>query len=351
MNEITGSNARPIEVITQEIRFYKLQAGTSIIEIGKRLLEAKQCLPHGKWGEWLQSEAEFSERTAQNFMRIAREYQNPQMLADMGNSASKALLLLSLPPEEREGFVSEAHEVNGESKTAAEMTTKEMEGLLKELEAERAEKEKLMGQLELFEDEAQKKLDDKLDAVLAVHEETLGNAYACRDEAERAREKAEERAAALEGELERLRKKAEQGPDESELGKLRAEAEEVAAEKMQKKLDKAKKDLEKARAEAKEAQDAIEAHEAAQKEAEEAAQRTREEMEKLEAETERKLKVAGSSGITRFKVYFESVQNEVEQMLACITEAEESGEPEEAAKLRNALAALCRNILEEVGAA
>ena len=174
MNEITGSNARPIEVITQEIRFYKLQAGTSIIEIGRRLLEAKQmvqgyaflpqfflrpcrsyeqavllpciffqpvhslyklqagtsiieigrrlleakqCLPHGKWGEWLQSEAEFSERTAQNFMRIAREYQNPQTLADMGNSASKALLLLSLPPEEREDFVAEAHEIGGESKT------------------------------------------------------------------------------------------------------------------------------------------------------------------------------------------------------------------------------------------
>ncbi len=351
MNEITGSNARPIEVITQEIRFYKLQAGTSIIEIGRRLLEAKQCLPHGKWGEWLQSEAEFSERTAQNFMRIAREYQNPQTLADMGNSASKALLLLSLPPEEREDFVAEAHEIGGESKTAAEMTTKEMEELLKQLEAERAEKEKLQGQLDLFEDEAQKKMDDKLDAALAAHEDEMDAAYARRDEAEQARKTAEERAEKLENELEELRKKAEQpqAPDESELEKLRAEAEKAAAEAMQKKLDKAKKDLEKAKAEAREAQEAVEAHEAAQREAEETAQRTREEMKKLEEETKKKLKAAGSSGITRFKVYFEGVQREVNQMLVCIADVEEIEGADEAAKLRKALAALCRSVLEGIG--
>lgn len=112
MNEIT----RPIEVITQEINFYKSQAGNAIIEIGKRLHEAKLTLPHGAWGAWLQNEVEFSERTAQNFMRIAKEYRNPQLIADMGNSATKALLLLSLPAEEREEFVGEAHEIDGEEK-------------------------------------------------------------------------------------------------------------------------------------------------------------------------------------------------------------------------------------------
>lgn len=75
-----------------------------------------------------------------------------------------------------------------------------------------------------------------------------------------------------------------------------------------------------------------------------------EEMKKLKEETEKKLKAAGSSGITRFKVYFEGVQDEVNRMLACIADVEESEGADEAAKLRNALAALCRNVLEGIGA-
>ena len=85
MNEIT----RPIEVITQEINFYKLQAGNAIIEIGKRLHEAKLTLPHGAWGAWLQNEVEFSERTAQNFMRIAKEYRNPASAEGAGSGTCR----------------------------------------------------------------------------------------------------------------------------------------------------------------------------------------------------------------------------------------------------------------------
>lgn len=344
-NEMT----RPIEVITQEINFYKFQAGSAIIEIGKRLCEAKQCLPHGAWGEWLQNEVEFSERTAQNFMKIAREYQNPQLIADMGNSATKALLLLSLPMEEREEFVGEAHEIDGEVKTVAEMTTKEMEQLLKELEAERAEKEKLQVQLDLFQTEK----DNAVDADYKEAEDRLEALVLQKEAAEKARKEAEEKISAMETELDELRMQADQTvlPDESELEKIRKEAEIAAKEKaeaaMQKKLDKAKKDAEKAKKEAAEAQAAIEVHEAAQKEAEEAMLQARAELAQVKADTEKKLKVAGSSGITRFKVYFDGVQQQINQMIDCILKVEET-EEEEAAKLRTALKSLCQSVQESL---
>ena len=310
MNEIT----RPIEVITQEINFYKLQAGNAIIEIGKRLHEAKLTLPHGAWGTWLQNEVEFSERTAQNFMRIAKEYRNPQLIADMGNSATKALLLLSLPAEEREEFVGEAHEIDGEEKTVAAMTTKEMERLLKELEAERTEKEKLQSQLDLFQTEK----DNAVDAAYQETEDKLEALVNQKEAAEQAKREAESTA------------------------KQRAE------EAMQKKLDKAKKDAEKARKEAAEAQAAIEAHESAQKEAEEAMLKAKEELAQVKADTEKKLKAAGSSGIVIFKVHFEAVQGEINHMLTCIGNVEESEGKEEADKLRKALKSLCQSVQDNL---
>ena len=97
--------ARPIETITAEILVYKNQAGAALLEIGRRLMEAKAQLGHGEWLTWLTEAVEFSEATAQRFMRIAREYPNPSTLTDLG--ASKALALLAIPAEDREAFAEE----------------------------------------------------------------------------------------------------------------------------------------------------------------------------------------------------------------------------------------------------
>ena len=69
--------ARDIEVITEEILSLKQTAGSAILEIGQRLIEAKQMLPHGEWLHWLEERVEFSERSANRFMRLAREWSNP----------------------------------------------------------------------------------------------------------------------------------------------------------------------------------------------------------------------------------------------------------------------------------
>lgn len=347
MNEMT----RPIEVITQEIQVYKVQAGFALIEIGKCLLEAKQCLPHGAWGEWLKNEVDFSERTAQNFMKIAKEYKNPQLISDIGNSLSKALALTDLSEEEREEFVGEAHEINGEEKTVAEMTTKELKEVLKELEAERKEKEKLKKQLDLFEDEAQKKQDEAVDAAYSHGEEQIKRLSELKEQAEAAAREAEKKVAELQGEVSELQMQKEHITllDATELEKIRMEAEAEAKKKaeaaLQKKLDKAKKEAEKAKKEAKEAQAAIEAHEEAQKEAEKTALALKERLKLVQEEADKKVRLAGNQEMAVFKVHFENVQMEFNEMMTCIDNLQEK-EPEEAGKMRTAMKSLCQNIMQ-----
>ena len=87
---------RDIETITAEILTLKQNAGDAIIGIGQRLIEAKEMLPHGAWLPWLEEQVEFSERTARNFMCLAREWTNRQAHSALG--AAKALKMLALTP-------------------------------------------------------------------------------------------------------------------------------------------------------------------------------------------------------------------------------------------------------------
>ena len=136
---------RDIDVITEEINFYKQQAGMAILEIGKRLVEAKAQLSHGEWLPWLEKKVEFSERSAQQYIRLWKEYGKSATVADLG--VRKALVLLALPDTERDSFAGEKHEVNGEEKTAAEMTVKELEKAVAERNTARQEAEQAKADL------------------------------------------------------------------------------------------------------------------------------------------------------------------------------------------------------------
>lgn len=67
------AEGRTIEVITDEILDAKRTGGEAILTIGRCLIEAKDMLPHGEWKNWLVDRVEFSERSAQRLMRLARE--------------------------------------------------------------------------------------------------------------------------------------------------------------------------------------------------------------------------------------------------------------------------------------
>lgn len=97
---------------TKIILAAKERAGQAIYEIGAHLLTVKANLPHGEWLTWLTESVNFSERTAERFMRLVREWDNPTTLSDLG--ASRALALLSLPEPDRAEFL-ESHDAAGMS--------------------------------------------------------------------------------------------------------------------------------------------------------------------------------------------------------------------------------------------
>lgn len=127
---------RTIETITDEILDAQRRGGEAILTIGRCLIEAKEMLPHGEWLPWLNEKVAYSERTAQNFMAVARRYSNPQTLADLG--MAKALALLALPDSERDEFVQD-HNVIDMSARQLKQALKERDEARKAAETAKAD--------------------------------------------------------------------------------------------------------------------------------------------------------------------------------------------------------------------
>jgi chromosome segregation ATPase len=158
MNELT----RPLSVIETEINFYKTQTATGIIEIGKRLIEAKAQLQHGEWLPWLRDKVDFTEFTAARFMRVSKEFGNLPSTANLGTG--KLFALLDIPAEERQTFIEDKHTVNGNEKTVDEMTTRELQKVIAEkkiLEEEKKLIEEKANQLERRLQEEQQYSEEK----------------------------------------------------------------------------------------------------------------------------------------------------------------------------------------------
>lgn len=93
---------RTLIEIEAEIMAQKRTIGRSIVVIGQALREAKGQLAHGEWGDWLRDKVNFSQGTAENYMRIAEQVSGESMLLDL--PYTKILALLSVPEEDREQF-------------------------------------------------------------------------------------------------------------------------------------------------------------------------------------------------------------------------------------------------------
>ena len=83
---------------TEEIKVLMRRTAQDVFDIGQKLSEIKTRLGHGQFGNWLKAEFEWSERTAQNFIRVYESFKS-ENFADLHFSQT-ALYVLAAAPEE-----------------------------------------------------------------------------------------------------------------------------------------------------------------------------------------------------------------------------------------------------------
>jgi DNA repair exonuclease SbcCD ATPase subunit len=316
--EIRQTPRREIGVVTAEIKELKRQAQSMaiayVIEIGRRLVEAKAVLPHGEWSTWLSEEVDFSQSTANNYMKIFEEYgsdqltlfgavANSQLIANL--SYAKALKLLAVPADERESF---AEQVNAEN-----ISVKELDAAIKEKKAA---------------EERAAELEEKV----AELEEASEREKAAKKEAEEAAQQVEELQKALQKERETVAKEKKKAADAianpklppEELKKIRDDAAKKASEETETRLHEeiaaAKERLEKAENEARIAKSF--------------AQKAESELDAME----KRLKTA-SPEVTAFKTLFDVTQTNAKKLKEMLNTIRAS-DPELGDKLANAMDAL-----------
>lgn len=266
-----------VEIITFD-RQAKITAVSCAIEIGERLLEAKDLVPHGEWGKWLKENVNYSQSTANNFMRLYKEYGNNQgslfttvtnSQAIMNLDVSKALALTVLPPEEREEFVAE-HDVE-------QMSTRDLKEALQENRELKQQQQQLQKQLEekdrqVKETSAQldtaiterQKMQEKLSETVnqnAGYEKSLQVKIDAAKKLEQEKKAAEEKRRESEQKVQQLQrqidalKEQKLQPDQQMIGQLRAEAEKQAQQQFQEQIEKLTQEKERAEQKAQQAEE------------------------------------------------------------------------------------------------
>lgn len=134
---VTNTEQPTIEVLTAEIKMYLHIANQSVIEVGKRLIQAKELVAHGEWANWLKSNFNLGQRMANNFMAIAERFgkmsnnQNSQSIANLGTT--QMIAMLSLPEGKEENFLALKA---AEGTPAEDMTIKELRAEIKKYKEE-----------------------------------------------------------------------------------------------------------------------------------------------------------------------------------------------------------------------
>lgn len=321
---------RDLEIITTEIKTIEMQVAKAAIygciEIGKRLVEAKEMVGHGGWGKYLEEKVRYSQQWATNLMNLYKEYGGAQesLFESFANSKSfgnidvtKHILLLAVPSEERAAFAEE-HDAENSTVKELQQAIRERDAATERMNEEIARADKarekaanLQNQLEISDDQ----LVVQKAKVKELQEQAEAAAKNEADAAAKVDKLKQQLAKAKEGEktAKEALQKAKEHPEipEAMMEEMRQQ---VAADAAQQATAEIKKQLEAAQIAAAEAES------------------RREEAEGRLAEAEKKAKAADGN-IALVKAYSEGVVDQFNKMLGAIKLVEQA-DPQRGANLR-----------------
>lgn len=195
--------AAEINTITEQTRGVVISAA---LAVGKRLIEAKGLCPEGRFSEWLAANVDYSERKAQDMMRLYEVYGRvgaiPESIAAL--DYSKAVALLSAPEEQREALAERA--------AAEDMSVRALNGEIKRLKAEKLKAqmqiEDLEGKIEGQRDEIQRmdEREQEYDRAIVDRDAQLKAAKVAIEREREAAQLANAKAAAAEASAQELRR-------------------------------------------------------------------------------------------------------------------------------------------------
>lgn len=196
---IAEKSTPTVESLTVEIKFYLGQMTQNIIEVGKRLILAKDLVPHGQWKDWLDDNFNLKYRMAANFMAIANRFgnmsnsQEVQSIALLG--ATQMIAMLALPEGDEQQFVDQMA-ANGTP--IEEMSVRQLQAEIKQYKQDKEDADaaltKLKQELQAAQDESKgwqstfyrtkndmlawKQTAENLEERVAYQEERANNAVA-----------------------------------------------------------------------------------------------------------------------------------------------------------------------------
>jgi len=108
-SSLDNTTSQFVQQQTGEIRALMKRTAQDIIEVGQKLLEVKKKLGHGRFGDWLQAEFQWSISAATRFMQVSEQFQFVNLAnLDLAPSALYELAAPSTPQAARNEAVARA---------------------------------------------------------------------------------------------------------------------------------------------------------------------------------------------------------------------------------------------------